>query len=322
MLTVNWKPVAIALPPLPSLKTVGRQRPRLWRGGTAVAADGCPPSGACDRRVWKGSNFSRQPTVRVAKSGGKKRPRPAGNGLECGDGMEAVAGRRHADAQSNDPSASWETTIMRTAATATAAQTDLTPGNLRPPEVSSVAVVKYKTGLDASTQVGAGELSDFDEEAQPVCEALVAGTLEMAAVHVLYEDDMAALRRIQDGYLDMRRARRVELDRLEHAEDARRRKAIDALAEAERAAPDGAYRAIHGRALAARHMAGLLADAVGQLASANYLHIADNEFTAWLFDRLRGQFRGRVNANDRLMRNLVGGVIANRPRVDENSVLK
>lgn len=190
-----------------------------------------------------------------------------------------------------------------------AAQTDLSPGYFsKPLEV----VVKCKTGLDADTQVTYGDLLDFETEVAPLAKALADVVLEQAVSAVTYEDDAAALRREQAVYVAKRRAERIELDRLNRLEAGRRRCGLRALALAERAAPGPTFRAIHARALADHYMAGLRAEALGQLQATGYL-TADDQLAGWMQDRFRGYSvsRGR---NDVRLDEIVHDVIVNRPQ--------
>lgn len=190
-------------------------------------------------------------------------------------------------------------------------QTDLSPAYLW--WLRRMDEVVVKTGRDASTQLSVCEMIDVDAELQRLVESLVPVTLERAAVEVLSRDHVAALRREQADYERKLLADQCELDRLEHVESLRRQRGMRALAKAERANPGHAYRAVHGRALAVHYTAGLCADALARLESADYLQ-GENRFAAWL----RGQFRGygcrRRRANDR-MNAFIGDVIANRPQV-------
>lgn len=152
------------------------------------------------------------------------------------------------------------------------------------------------------------DLVSFEEEAWPVCRALVATTLEAAAVQVLYQDDATALRHRQAEWEQACYGRMADVGRLEIAEAERRELAVRALDKARRSRPE---RAVFGRALAVHYMAGLRDDALAQLTSARYLHAAENTFADWLSNRLRGHCRRHADDDD-LMRALIRDVIADR----------
>lgn len=214
-------------------------------------------------------------------------------------------GRIHASVQcARGPSE----THTRTQGMQASAQTDLSPGYFtKPPEV----IVKCKTGLDAYTQVTYGDLMDFETELAPLAKALVDVVLQEATGTVQYEDDAAALRREQTVYVAKRRAECVELDRLNRVEAGRRRCGLRALAMAERAAPGPTFRAIYALAMAEHYMAGLQADAVGQLQAAGYL-TADDQLVAWMQDRFRHSLS--IGQNDIRLDEIIGDLIVNRPQ--------
>jgi len=215
-------------------------------------------------------------------------------------------GRIHAGVQcARGPSI----THTRAQGVQSSAQTDLSPGYFtKPPEV----IVKCKTGLDACTQVTYGDLMDFETELAPLAYVLVDFVLQEAVGNVQYEDDAAALRREQTVYVAKRRAECVEQDRLNRVEAGRRRCGLRALAMAERAAPGPTFRAIYARAMAEHYMAGLQADALGQLQSAGYL-TTDDQLVAWMQDRFRVHGLNRGHTDVRLD-DIIGDLIVNRPQ--------
>jgi len=217
-------------------------------------------------------------------------------------------GRIHASVQcARGPSE----THTRSQGAQAAAQTDLSPGYFtKPPEV----IVKCKTGLDAYTQVTYGDLMDFETEVAPLAEVLAEAVLQEAAVTVMYEDDAAVFRRVQAAYAAKRQAECVEQDRLNRVEAGRRRCGLRALAAAERAAPGPTFRAIYARALADHYMAGLRAEALGQLRAAGYL-TADDKLATWMENRFRNQSLRRGHTDVRLDE-IIGDLIVNRPKIN------
>jgi len=294
MILVNWKPVDFGCPPKAPLK------PLPWRPPTC-----CLDSmGKHKERPMR----AKKPTPNTVSSPLMQRKfREARLRLQRKIKLAAGdTGRIHASVQcARGPSE----THTRSQGVQAAAQTDLSPGYLtKPPEV----IIKCKTGLDAYTQVTYGDLLDFETEVAPLAQALAEAVLQEAAGTVMYEDDAAVFRRVQAEYAAKRRAECVELDRLNRVEAGRRRCGLRALAAAERAAPGPTFRAIFALAMADHHMAGLRADALGQLQAAGYL-TADDRLAAWMQDRFRIQSLRRGHTDIRLDE-IIGDVIVNRPK--------
>lgn len=78
--------------------------------------------------------------------------------------------------------------------------------------------ISAKIGIDASTEIGEGELFDFDKEVQSILEAFVGTTLQQALTEVVHEEEVADLRQQQHKMLAVREAERAELKRLESKE--------------------------------------------------------------------------------------------------------
>ncbi|KAK0174527.1 hypothetical protein PV327_010287 [Microctonus hyperodae] len=72
-----------------------------------------------------------------------------------------------------------------------------------------------KTGIDAETQIGPGDLFDYDAEVQPILEVLVGKTIEQALTEVLEEEEMANIKEQQRRFLELRAAEEAEALRLE-----------------------------------------------------------------------------------------------------------
>ncbi|GIX77815.1 radial spoke head protein 3 homolog [Caerostris extrusa] len=95
------------------------------------------------------------------------------------------------------------------------AQCETDPLLDRPP---SPLFVPAKSGPDASTQIYPGELFDFDEEVEPLLEALVGQTLEQALIEIMAEEELAVLSDLQMDYEARRNAEVAEVKRLEEQE--------------------------------------------------------------------------------------------------------
>lgn len=144
----------------------------------------------------------------------------------------AVAGRQHADIQTETYLEELsDAPPMETAGTQTDALQD------RPP---SPLFVPAKSGVDAATQIQAGELFDFDLEVEPILEVLVGKTLEQGLMEVLEEEELAALRAHQEEFEQIRAAELAEVQRLEaeavRRDEERKRRAAQEIARVKREA--------------------------------------------------------------------------------------
>jgi len=84
---------------------------------------------------------------------------------------------------------------------------------------SSPLFVPANIGVDAQTQLCAGELFDFEVEVEPMLEVLVGRTVDQAMREVLEEEELSGIRRQQRKFQEIRLAqlaqhqRRAEIDR-------------------------------------------------------------------------------------------------------------
>lgn len=88
----------------------------------------------------------------------------------------------------------------------------------RPP---SPLFVPAKSGVDKETQVDPKLVFNFDVEVKPILEVLVGKTLQVSMLEVMEEEELAAIRKRQDEFEQMRNAELMEVQRLE-AEATRR----------------------------------------------------------------------------------------------------
>eukprot|EP00743_Colponemidia_sp_Colp-15_P000389 GILK01000447.1.p1 GENE.GILK01000447.1~~GILK01000447.1.p1 ORF type:complete len:406 (-),score=110.30 GILK01000447.1:257-1474(-) len=86
---------------------------------------------------------------------------------------------------------------------------------------SSPLFMPAKTGQDVSTQIEDGDLFNFDLEVQPILEVLVGKTLEQSMMEVLEEEELAAMRKHQEEFEQIRNAELIETQRMEAAEQRR-----------------------------------------------------------------------------------------------------
>lgn len=68
-------------------------------------------------------------------------------------------------------------------------------------EIPAAPYVSSKTGIDVATETDADELYNFDEEVQPILDALVEMTMKQALTEFMQEQEMAELERDTEQYL-------------------------------------------------------------------------------------------------------------------------
>ncbi|GFU22073.1 radial spoke head protein 3 homolog [Nephila pilipes] len=95
------------------------------------------------------------------------------------------------------------------------AQCETDPFLDRPP---SPLFIPAKSGPDVATQIYPGDLFDFDEEVEPLLEALVGQTIEQALIEIMAEEELAVLSDLQMDYEARRNAEVAEVKRLEEQE--------------------------------------------------------------------------------------------------------
>ncbi|XP_061398904.1 uncharacterized protein LOC133334606 [Musca vetustissima] len=121
-----------------------------------------------------------------------------------------VTGRRHEDVQTDKY---LEELVARPPELSVETQTDLFLE--KPP---TPPYVPAKVGVDVATEICDGELFQFDEEAQPIIDALVDSTMELSILEVAHEREIQHIRNKQAELLAQRDAELAELRRLEAEE--------------------------------------------------------------------------------------------------------
>eukprot|EP00240_Pyramimonas_obovata_P004660 CAMPEP_0118939370 /NCGR_PEP_ID=MMETSP1169-20130426/28682_1 /TAXON_ID=36882 /ORGANISM="Pyramimonas obovata, Strain CCMP722" /LENGTH=401 /DNA_ID=CAMNT_0006883621 /DNA_START=172 /DNA_END=1373 /DNA_ORIENTATION=+ len=163
-----------------------------------------------DRRVIRGNTYAAQilpaaPPQNTLTSTKRRKmsPKPPGT-------PNAVEGRRHIDVQTDSFLEELTDTVPERDVNT---QTD--PFMDRPP---TPLFIPIKIGVDAETQIEAGDLFDFDFEVEPILEVLVGKTLEQGLMEVMEEEELAAMRAHQEHFEQIRNAELVATQRMEAAE--------------------------------------------------------------------------------------------------------
>lgn len=164
-----------------------------------------------NRRVVRGNTYAAQivpsePEMVETKKTYKKAPQ----GLRPPGTPDPVSGRRHIDVQTETYLEELKDTVPEVEMST---QTDAFMD--RPP---TPLFIPTKTGLDAATQIEAGDLFDFDFEVEPLLEVLIGKTLEQGLLEVCEEEELAAMRAHQEHFEQIRNAELVATQRMEAAE--------------------------------------------------------------------------------------------------------
>jgi hypothetical protein len=126
---------------------------------------------------------------------------------------EAVAGRRHADAQTENY---LEELTDKAPEEDAATQTDAAMDRPVPP-----LFVPQPSGESKETQILEGELFDFDLEVEPLLEVLVGKAIDQALVEVVEEQELKAIKAQQEYFEQRRAVELAEAQRLEAADKRR-----------------------------------------------------------------------------------------------------
>ena len=185
----------------------------------------------------------------------------------------------------------------------------------RPP---SPLFIPAKSGADVSTQIEDGDLFDFDIEVKPILEVLIGKTLEQSLLEVAEEEELAALRRQQRQFEELRAAEVAEQQRLEEQERRRREekerrlKQLREVRELEKQTADK----LAAKAFSLAYLNDLVPAVYGTLADAGYFYDPverelERSFLPWLGNavaqKLDDNNRGRI-----LLDGLLREVIAMR----------
>lgn len=87
-------------------------------------------------------------------------------------------------------------------------------------DIPDVPYISSKAGVDVATETDVDELYNFDEEVQPILDALVEMTMKQALSEFMQEEEMAELQKDTEIYLAFKESQNSELKRLEQNMDA------------------------------------------------------------------------------------------------------
>lgn len=173
--------------------------------------------------------------------------------------------------------------------------------------------IQTKSGVDASTLIGEGDLFDFDVEVEPILDSLINQTAKCALDEVLEEEQLAALQREKERYLAVREAELAELRKLEANEirsisEKKRRERYQQIAndlETEMQEHMSAAKLLEG------YVANLLPDILTriqtEIATKNANEL-ENVFLPWLSREVAREVGEMVDARD-ILEEIVGQIM-------------
>lgn len=82
-------------------------------------------------------------------------------------------------------------------------------------DIPNAPYTSSKTGVDVATETNMDELYNFDEEVQPILDALVEISMKQALSEFMQEEEMAELQKDTENYLAFRESQNSELKRLD-----------------------------------------------------------------------------------------------------------
>ncbi|CAD7955334.1 unnamed protein product [Amoebophrya sp. A25] len=246
-----------------------------------------------DKRVVRGNTYAAlvvpedDPRELASQRAAQRRRLKAANrGMQRPGTPEAVPGRHHMDVQT-DPY--LEELTQRATEFEAETQTDFLLD--RP---STPLYVPEKSGQDVSTQIEDGDLFDFDAEVAPVLEVLVGKCLERSMIEVLEEEELAAMRKHQEYFQQLREQELIEVQRMEAVEK-RRQEEISRRKEqssARKQFDEAVLRKILSRNVARSYLSGLQNRCFEELFDAGIFHdsnliAVEGMFMPWLLDTVK-----------------------------------
>ncbi|XP_074102305.1 radial spoke head protein 3 isoform X2 [Cotesia typhae] len=193
-----------------------------------------------------------------------------------------------------------------------------------------------KVGVDVETQIGPGDLFDFDVEVQPILEVLVGKTIEQALIEVLEEEELAALKEQQRRFRELRATEKVEKLRLEEQERRLREEKEQRLRQHEEALKiqEETEERVAAAVLLTGYVAELLPSVLDRLKMSGYLleeikkemEVGEG-FMPWLISQMKTEMDTMVDSKE-LLEDIIKEILEKRAKVyreqteeyEENSI--
>lgn len=82
-------------------------------------------------------------------------------------------------------------------------------------DIPNAPYVSTKAGIDVATEMDIEELYDFDDDVQPILDALIELTMNQALNEFMHEEEMAELQRDTEHFIALKKMQNSEMKRLD-----------------------------------------------------------------------------------------------------------
>lgn len=173
-------------------------------------------------------------------------------------------------------------------------------------DIPDVPYISSKAGIDVATETDVDELYNFDEEVQPILDALVEMTMKQALSEFMQEEEMAELQRDTEIYLAFKESQNSELKRLEQS--------VDANNTDEHNNNGQTTDEINAAKLLHNYVTTLLPDVLSNVdtnITNKHLINSDENFKPWLAKEIASEVGQMIDSRDSLEK-LVKNIVENR----------
>lgn len=172
-------------------------------------------------------------------------------------------------------------------------------------DIPDAPYISTKSGIDVSTETDIDELYNFDEEVQPILDALVEMTMKQALNEFMQEEEMAELQKDTEKYLTFKELKNSELKRLEQTMDQNN---INEITNGQMTDEINAAKLLHN------YVTTLLPDILSTVdTEINNKNILNNDenFKPWLANEIASEVGQMIDSRDSLEK-LVKNIVENR----------
>lgn len=172
-------------------------------------------------------------------------------------------------------------------------------------DIPDAPYISTKAGIDVSTETDIDELYNFDEEVQPILDALVEMTMKQALNEFMQEEEMAELQKDTEKYLTFKELQNSELKRLEQTMD---QDNINKITNGQMTDEINAAKLLHN------YVTTLLPDILSTVdTEINNKNILNNDenFKPWLANEIASEVGQMIDSRDSLEK-LVKNIVENR----------
>lgn len=172
-------------------------------------------------------------------------------------------------------------------------------------DIPDAPYITTKAGIDVATETDINELYNFDEEVQPILDALVEMTMKQALTEFMQEEEMAELQKDTEKYLTFKELKNSELKRLEQTMD---QDNINEINNGQMTDEINAAKLLHN------YVTTLLPDVLSTVdTEINNKNILNNDenFKPWLANEIASEVGQMIDSRDSLEK-LVKNIVENR----------